>query len=132
MFYKPDGLSHVGIIATGALVANALKVAKILEKKGIKVTVVNIHTIKPLDSELVIQLAKETRAIVTVEEHQIIGGLGGAVAETLAMHYPTPIEFVGVQDLFGQSGTPNQLLEHYGLGIDSIIAAVEKVLERKS
>ncbi len=131
IFYRPQGLAHVAIIATGSLVANALRVAKDLEKKGIKAVVANIHTIKPIDKDLLVALAKETKAIVTVEEHQIIGGLGGAVAEVLASMYPAPIEFVGVHDEFGQSGTPNQLVEHYGMGRDGITSAVMKVLERK-
>lgn len=131
VLYRPDGLAHVTLIATGALVANTLRVAKDLEKKHIKALVINIHTIKPLDETLVIAAAKETGAVVTIEEHQIAGGLGGAVAECLAQHAPTPIEFVGVRDLFGQSGTPNQLIEHYGMGRDGIMRAVEEVLARK-
>ncbi|HRH25007.1 MAG TPA: transketolase C-terminal domain-containing protein [Candidatus Paceibacterota bacterium] len=132
VLFRPEGVAHVAIVATGALVANALRVAKDLEKKHIKAIVVNIHTIKPLDEELVIKVAKETKAIVTVEEHQISGGLGGAVAECLAKSYPTAIEFVGVQDKFGQSGTPNELIEHYGMGRDGIMSAVLKVLDRKN
>lgn len=132
ILYRPEGVAHVAFIATGALVVNALRVAKELgEKKHIKAIVVNIHTIKPLDTELIISVAKEAKAIVTIEEHQIVGGLGGAVAECLAQHAPTPIEFVGVHDQFGQSGTPNQLIEHYGMGIDGITTAVLKVIERK-
>jgi transketolase len=132
VFYRPDGLAHVAIIATGALVAQALRAAKDLEKKGIKAIVANIHTIKPIDTDLLIQLAKETKAIVSVEEHQIAGGLGSAIAEILAQHYPVPMEFIGVQDRFGQSGTPTELIEKYGMGQDSIIAAALKLLERKS
>ncbi len=131
ILYRPEGIAHVAIVATGGLVANALRVAKDFEKKGIKIIVANIHTIKPIDTDLLIQLAKETKAIVTVEEHQIAGGLGSAVAEVLAQNYPVPIEFVGVKDLFGQSGTPLQLIEHYGMGRDGITAAVERVMERK-
>ena len=131
VLYRPQGIAAVAIIATGSLVANALRTAADLEKKGIKAIVANIHTIKPIDTELLIALAKETKAIVTVEEHQRIGGLGGAVAEVLASAYPTHIEFVGVHDEFGQSGTPNQLVEHYGMGRDGIASAVMKVLERK-
>ncbi len=132
ILYRPEGIAHVAIIATGALVANAIRVAKEFgEKKHIKIIVINIHTIKPLDEELIIKVAKETRAIVTVEEHQTVGGLGGAVAECLAKNAPTPIEFVGVQDAFGQSGTPLELVEHYGMGRDGISAAVEKVIGRK-
>lgn len=131
ILYRPEGLAHVALIATGALVAQTLRVAKDLEKKGIKALVVNIHTIKPLDGELIVKVARETKAVVTIEEHQIAGGLGGAVAECLAQHAPTPIAFVGVKDLFGQSGTPNQLIEHYGMGRDGIMNAVEEVLARK-
>jgi transketolase len=131
ILFRPEGIAHVAIIATGALVANALRVAKDLEKKYIKVIVLNIHTIKPLDENMVIKVAKETRAIVTIEEHQALGGLGGTVAECLAKFCPTPIEFVGVQDVFGQSGTPLQLIEHYGMGRDAIEKAVLKAIERK-
>ena len=131
LLYRPDGIAHVTVFATGGLVTHALRAAKDLEKKGVRVLVVNIHTIKPLDTDLVIKLSKETKAVVTVEEHQVAGGLGGAIAETLAQHAPTPIEFVGVKDLFGQSGTPNELIEHYGMGRDAIETAVMKVLERK-
>lgn len=132
IFYKPDGLAQVAIIATGSLVSNALRAAKDLEKKGVKVIVANIHTIKPIDEELLVQLAKETRAIVTVEEHQAAGGLGSAVAEVLAQKIPTVMEFVGIHDEFGQSGTPNQLIEHFGLGQDGIISAVLRIIEKKS
>ena len=131
VLYRPEGLAHVAIIATGALVAYALRTAKDLEKKNIKALVVNIHTIKPLDTDLIVRVAREAKAVVTVEEHQIVGGLGGAIAECLVQHVPTPIEFVGVHDQFGQSGTPAQLIEHYGMGRDGIAAAVVKVLERK-
>ncbi|MDQ5930993.1 MAG: transketolase, partial [Patescibacteria group bacterium] len=131
IFYRPEGVAHVAIIATGALVASALRVAKDLEKKHIKVIVVNIHTIKPLDEELIVRVAKETKAIVTVEEHQKIGGLGSAVSECLAKLLPTHIEFVGVDDTFGQSGTPKELIEHYGIGRDGITAAVLKAMDRK-
>ncbi len=132
ILYRPEGIAHVTIIATGGLVANAIRAAKDLEKKHIKALVVNIHTIKPIDSELLIKCAKETKAVVTVEEHQIVGGLGGAVSEVLAANYPVPIEFIGVKDEFGQSGTPTQLIEHYGMGRDAIVAAVLKVIERKT
>ena len=132
VFYSPDGISHVGVIATGALVRNAILAAKDLEKKGIKVKVVNIATIKPLDTEAVIALAKECKAIVTVEEHQVAGGMGSAIAECLSQNYPVPIEFIGVQDKFGQSGTPEQLIKHYKMDRDSISQAIVKVLNRKS
>lgn len=131
VFIPEQGLAEVGIIATGALLFKALVCAKDLEKKGIKVKVLNISTIKPLDEEAIVALAKETKCIVTVEEHQIKGGLGGAVAECLSLYYPTPIEFIGVDDKFGQSGTPDELIEHYGMGVESIKKAVEKVMKRK-
>lgn len=132
VLFRPEGIAHVTIVATGALVANALKVAKDLEAKHIKILVINIHTIKPLDTELLLAAARESKAIVTVEEHQIAGGLGSAVAEVLAQSFPVPIEFIGVKDQYGQSGTPNQLIEHYGMGRDAITVAVMKVMERKS
>ncbi len=131
IFYRPEGLAHVGIIATGALVRNALLAARDLEKKGVKVVVMNLATIKPLDTEAILALAKETNAIVTVEEHQVAGGMGSAVAEYLAAHHPTPIEFIGVQDTFGQSGKPDELIKHYGMSREDIGAAVKKVLDRK-
>jgi transketolase len=131
VFYRPDGVAHVAIIATGALVATALRAAKDLDKKGIKIIVANIHTIKPIDEALLIQLAKETKAIVSVEEHQVAGGLGSAIAEVLVKNYPVPMEFIGVQDRFGQSGTPQELIEKYEMGMDAIIAAVVKVMDRK-
>jgi len=128
---KDNKKAEVGIIATGALLYKALKVANELEKSGKSVKVLNISTIKPLDEDAVWQLAHEAGAIVTVEEHQIAGGLGSAVAECLAKNYPAPMEFIGVHDKFGQSGTPDELLEHYGMGEKDIKKAVEKVLLRK-
>jgi len=124
--------AEIGIIATGALLYKAIKIANDLEKEGKKVKVLNLSTIKPLDEDSIWRLAHETGAIVTVEEHQIIGGMGSAVAECLARHYPTPIEFVGVKDKFGQSGTPEELIEYYEMGEKSIKKAVEKVLLRKT
>lgn len=123
--------ADVGIIATGALVYRALKVAEQLKKDGIVAKVLNISTIKPLDVEAVNMLAKECGALVTVEEHQIIGGLGSAISETVAQAKPVPIEFIGVHDMFGQSGTPNELLEHYGMGESHILIAAKKVIGRK-
>ena len=131
VLYTPDGLAHVGIIACGALVHSALKAARKLEKDGIRVKVMNMATIKPLDSSAVIALAKECRAIITLEEHQIAGGLGSAVAECLAANYPVPIEFLGVQDKYGQSGTPTELIEHYGMGVKDVLSAVRRILNRK-
>jgi transketolase len=129
--YQPDGLAHVGIIATGALVHTSLLVAKDMEKKGIRVKVINLATIKPLDVDAIVALARETHAIVTVEEHQIAGGMGSAVAECLAQQFPVPIEFIGVQNRYGQSGTPTELLKEYGMDRESITKAVKKVLDRK-
>lgn len=132
IFWKPDvGLAEVGIIATGSLIHRALLAAKELEAEGIKIKVMNLPSIKPLDAQAVIALAKESNSIVTVEEHQVAGGMGSAVAEVLAMNYPVPIEFVGVQDRFGQSGAPDELIEHYGMGKNSIKEAVKKILTKK-
>ncbi len=132
IFWMPDvGLAQVGIIVTGGLMHRALLAAKELESEGIKTKVMNLASIKPIDSEAIITLAKETKGIVTVEEHQMAGGMGSAVAEVLAQNYPVPIEFIGVKDLFGQSGTPDELIEHYGMGKNSIKEAVKKVLKRK-
>ena len=131
IFYDSEN-PQVGIIATGALLYKALKVADKLKKEGVRVKVMNLATIKPLDTVAVASLAKEAGAIVTVEEHQVHGGMGSAVAECLAQMYPVPQEFVGVQDAFGQSGTPEELLEHYGMGESHIETAVKKVLSRKT
>jgi transketolase len=134
LLFSPGDVSkkaEIGIIATGALVYKALKVAAALEKEGKAVKVLNLATIKPLDEEAVWKLAQETGAIVTVEEHQIAGGMGSAVAECLAKHFPVPMEFVGINDQFGQSGTPDELLEHYKMGESHIKSAVAKVLLRK-
>ncbi len=131
-FFEPvTGKPDVGIIATGALVHKALKVARELEKEKIGVTVINLHTIKPLDEKAIIKLAEIAGRIVTVEEHQIAGGMGSAVAECLAKNYPVPMEFVGVKDEFGQSGKPEELIEHYGMGESHIKEAVLKILKRK-
>lgn len=121
----------VAVIATGALVHNALLAANELEKEGIGAIVVNNHTIKPLDKDTIIEVAQKAGAVVTVEEHQITGGAGSAVAEVLAQENPVPIEFIGVHDQFGQSGEPNELIEHYGMGVESIKEAVKKVIKRK-
>ena len=136
IYWMPDsGLAQVGIIATGSLVYRALLATKELESQEesqrIKTKVMNISSIKPIDVDAIVALAKECKAIVTVEEHQIAGGMGSAVAEVLAQNFPVPIEFVGVKDKFGQSGTPDELVEHYGMGKNSIKEAVKKVLSRK-
>jgi transketolase len=132
LFYPDKGeRADVAIVATGALVYKALRVANELEKEGIKIKVLNLATIKPLDEEAIWKLAHEAGAMVTVEEHQVAGGMGSAIAECLARNYPIPIEFIGVKDKFGQSGTPDELIEYYGMGEKSIKEAVKKVLLRK-
>ncbi len=119
------------IIACGAMVAEALGAAEELAKEGINVRVVNMHTIKPLDVDMVMSCAKETGAIVTAEEHQLNGGLGSAVAEVLVQNTPVPVEMVGVHDTFGQTGTPDQLMQFYKLKAVDVAVAVKKVLDRK-
>ena len=120
------------IIATGIMVERALLAADILNQKGTSVRVINIHTIKPIDSAEIIKAAWETGAIVTAEEHSVIGGLASAVAEVVVQNRPVPMEFIGIKDRFGQSGSPAQLLEEYGLNPEHIVAAVEKVIARKN
>jgi transketolase len=127
VFFRPDGDADVGVVATGALVYEAIRAAKELDEEGIKVRVINMATIKPLDADAVIQLAKDTGKIVTVEEHQIAGGMGSAVAEVLAETHPVPMRFVGVRDQFGQSGTPEELLKHYELDRESIKRAIREL-----
>ncbi len=121
----------VAIIACGPLVYNSLMAAKSLEAEGISVLVLNLHTVKPLDVEAVISVAKRAGRVITAEEHQIAGGMGSAVAEVLAQNYPVPMEFIGVRDQFGQSGKPEELMEHYGMGIKDIVTAVKKISLRK-
>ncbi len=121
---------QVVIIATGSLVHKALLSAKKLEGEGIGTIVINLSTIKPLDSETIISAVKRAPRVVTVEEHQVAGGMGSAVAEVLSENFPVPHIFVGVRDQFGQSGTPEELIEHYGLGESSIIEAVKTVIEK--
>jgi transketolase len=125
-----DG-KDVTIIACGAMVWEALVSADELEKKGVSVCVINCHTIKPIDKETIVKSAKETGAIVTAEEHQIHGGLGSAVAEVVVQNYPVPMEFVAVNDRFGESGEPKELMKAFGLTSTEITKAVEKVLKRK-
>ncbi|MEG1027509.1 MAG: transketolase family protein, partial [Oscillospiraceae bacterium] len=113
-----DG-NDISIVATGLMVSKALEAAKTLKEQGINARVINIHTIKPLDNDIIIKAAKETKAIVTVEEHNIIGGLGSAVCECLAENYPCPVKRIGVNDVFGRSGPANDLLEKFGLSADN-------------
>lgn len=124
--------NDVTIIATGHLVWEALQAAEKLEEKGISAEVINIHTIKPLDEEAILKSVKKTGCVVTAEEHNYLGGLGESVAGYLSRSFPTPQEFVATQDTFGESGTPEQLMEKYGLNSDAIVNATEKVLKRKS
>lgn len=123
--------TDVTIFACGHLVWKAIEAGKILEEKGISVEVINIHTIKPLDTAAVLASIQKTRCAVTAEEHNIIGGLGDAIAQVASRHLPIPIEYVGTNDTFGESGTPTQLLTKYGLDTPNIVAAAEKVLARK-
>ena len=125
-----DG-NHVTIIATGHLVWESIKASKKLKELNISSDIINIHTIKPLDEEIIINSIKKTKCVVTAEEHMINGGLGDSVAQLLSRKIPTPIEMVGVNDTFGESGTPMQLLEKYGLNDNAIVNAVKKVISRK-
>ncbi|MBI2033945.1 MAG: transketolase family protein [Candidatus Liptonbacteria bacterium] len=123
---------QVVIISCGILLYNALIAARDLEKEDkIGTIVLNCHTIKPIDEKEITALAKKTGAVVTVEEHQVMGGLGGAVAEVLAKHAPTPMEFVGMKDTFAESGPPGALIEKYGMGVKDIKTAVKRVLRRR-
>ena len=129
VLYDSEKIDAV-IIACGPLVYNALLVANKLSKEGINVAVINNHTIKPIDKETILSYAKKANAVVTVEEHQVAGGMGSAVAELLAKEYPVPIEFIGVDNKFGQSGKPDELIEYYGMGRSAIIEAVKRILKR--
>jgi transketolase len=123
--------SDVTIVATGHLVWEALEAAKVLHEQGISAEVINIHTIKPLDDKAILDSVAKTGCIVTAEEHNHLGGLGESVARVLALHHPTPQEFVATNDTFGESGTPAQLMEKYGLNSDSIVEKALKVIKRK-
>jgi len=123
--------TDVTIISTGHLVWKSIQAAEILASKGISVELINIHTIKPLDEEAIIKSAAKTRAVVTAEEHMIAGGLGESVAQVLARKLPTPIEFVAVNDSFGESGTPDELMAKYGLDTPHLVEAALKVISRK-
>jgi transketolase len=125
-----DG-NDVTIFACGHMVWQSVEAEAILAEKGISVELINLHTIKPLDVEAVLKSVKKTKAVVTCEEHQINGGLGDSIAQVLSRFNPTPLEMVAVNDSFGESGTPTQLLKKYGLAPENIVAAVEKVLQRK-
>lgn len=123
--------SDVSIFATGHLVWEALQAAEKLEEKGISAEVINIHTIKPLDEDAILESISKTKCAVTAEEHQMNGGLGDSIAQLLARKQPTPIEMIAVNDSFGESGKPEELLKKYGLDSEHIIAAAEKVMRRR-
>jgi len=125
-----DG-SDVTIFATGHLVWESVLAEAALRAEGISAEVINIHTIKPLDTDSILESVFKTKCVVTAEEHQYNGGLGDSVAQTLARHHPSPIEYVGVNDSFGESGTPTQLLEKYGLNAANIVMAAKRALDRK-
>ncbi|PVD54334.1 transketolase [Terrimonas sp.] len=123
--------TDVSIFACGHMVWKAIEAGIILEEKGLSVEVINIHTIKPLDEEAILKSIRKTKCAVTVEEHNIIGGLGDAVAQVAAKHFPVPFEYIGTKDTFGESGKPLELLKKYGLDTPDIVAAAEKVIKRK-
>ncbi|MDM1294727.1 transketolase family protein [Sphingobacterium sp. N143] len=123
--------TDVTIIATGHLVWEAIQAGEKLAELGINAEIINIHTIKPLDEEAILASVAKTKCVVTAEEHNRLGGLGDSVAQVLAKHLPTPQEYVAVNDSFGESGTPAQLMEKYGLNAESIVSAVQKVIKRK-
>lgn len=123
--------TDVSIFACGHMVWKAIEAGKILQEKGISVDLINIHTIKPLDTAAVLKSIRKTGCAVTVEEHNIIGGLGDSICQAAASHHPIPVELIGTKDTFGESGKPPELLVKYGLDTPNIVAAVEKVMARK-
>jgi transketolase len=123
--------TDISIFACGHLVWSAIQAGIQLEEKGYSVEVINIHTIKPLDEEAVLKSIRKTKCAVTAEEHNVIGGLGDAIGQLAARNFPIPIEYIGTQDTFGESGTPTQLLKKYGLDVPDIVAAAEKAISRK-
>ena len=125
-----DG-KDITIFACGHLVWKAIEAGKLLEAEGISVEVINLHTIKPLDVDAIVESIKKTGCAVTAEEHNVIGGMGDSVAQVAAKHFPIPIEYIGTQDTFGESGTPNQLMAKYGLDTPNIVEAAKKVIARK-
>ena len=125
---REDADPHVALIACGVLVHNALLASAVLEKQGVGSIVINNHTIKPLDTKTLLEAARKTGAIVTIEEHQVAGGMGSAIAELLSRELPTPQEFIGVHDQFGQSGKPAELIEHYGMGVTHIVEAAKRAM----
>lgn len=124
--------TDVSIFACGHLVWNAIQAGVALQEKGVSVEVINLHTVKPIDEEAIINSIRKTKCAVTAEEHNIYGGMGDAVAQVAAKHFPIPIEYIGTRDTFGESGTPAELLKKYKLDIPDIIEAAEKVIARKN
>ncbi|MCR6641535.1 MAG: transketolase family protein [Sporocytophaga sp.] len=124
--------ADVSIFATGHMVWEAIKAGEILEQKGIDAEIINIHTIKPLDTAAILKSVQKTKCAVSAEEHQVSGGLGESIAQVLSRNYPLPLEIVAVNDSFGESGTPDQLMEKYGLTANDIVKAAMKVVERKA
>ncbi|MBK7957127.1 MAG: transketolase family protein [Bacteroidetes bacterium] len=122
-------VNDITIIATGHLVWKAIEAGKALLEKGIHADIINIHTIKPLDADIILKSAKKTKKVLVAEEHQVLGGLGSAVAQLLSSQFPCPMDFIAVQDSFGESGTPDQLMDKYGLNVETIIAKAEKLLK---
>ena len=129
-FWKPKRMD-VAIFACGLLVHEALKAAKALKEQGIDVAVLNVHTIKPIDEKGVAEYAERAGAVVTVEEHQVSGGMGSTVAEVISRSKPVPMEYVGMQNTFGESGKPEELIHHYGMDAEHIVQAVKRVMRRK-
>lgn len=127
-----DVKNEVALIACGPLVYQALRAAEKLEAEGFRVVVVNNHTIKPLDEKTLLAVARSAKAIVAIEEHQVLAGLGGALAELFAREFPVPMEFIGMQNRFGESGDPVALLEKYGMSSDDIVRAAKKVIKHKA
>jgi transketolase len=128
--YFSEG-TDVSIFACGHMVWKAIEAGRELEEKGISVELINLHTIKPIDEEAILTSIRKTKCAVTVEEHNVIGGMGDAVAQVAARHFPIPVEYVGTRDTFGESGKPLELLKKYGLDAPDIVAAAEKVIKRK-
>lgn len=124
--------NDVSIFACGHMVWKAIEAGRILQEKGVSVEVINIHTIKPIDTEAIVKSIRKTKCAVTVEEHNILGGLGDAIAHIASSQFPVPIEYVGTKDTFGESGTPAELLKKYGLDTPNVVEAAEKVMKRKA
>jgi transketolase len=122
----------VCIIGSGPVLYNGILAASELEKEGISVMVVNNHTIKPIDVETIVAAAQKCGAVVTLEEHQTMGGAGSAVCEVLAQHYPVPVEMVGMRDCFGESGEPQELIEKFGMGVGAVVEAIKRAINRKA